>query len=381
MNITIIGGGITGLSTALALHQAGHEVSVYEKAPAIQPVGAGIWMAPNAMKVLNWLGVGEQVKASAAILKMAEITDRKLRPLRSDQSIAGGEHEHQRIVSIHRAHLQGHLYEALPKEIIHLGHAYQRHEVLGEKVRVYLEGLEAPIETDLLLGADGLNSAVRRALFPDSELRYSGQTCWRGVAPFHLDEQWDSTCREAWGPGLRFGFSDIGNGKVYWFAVAKAPQSQTDPQEQRQQMLLKKFSPFAPLITDLIAATPTEAILRHDLSDLKRIASWSKGPVGLLGDAAHATTPNMGQGAAQGIEDAYAFAQAMSEFPDPVEALQQFEQRRRPKVDRVVNTSWQIGQVAHHPIGQPVARLAMRLTPTKVLNQQMKSLYAVEGMR
>jgi 2-polyprenyl-6-methoxyphenol hydroxylase-like FAD-dependent oxidoreductase len=131
-------------------------------------------------------------------------------------------------------------------------------------------------------------------------------------------------------------------------------------------------------VGDLISATPS--IYKAVLHDLKPMPKWSKNNTILLGDAGHATTPNMGQGACQGIEDAYSFANHLNKHKGLKSCFEQFEKQRRQKVDYVVNTSWKIGKMAHHPITQLMLKSMMKMTPQWVLKKQMRSLYSVEEL-
>lgn len=376
MRIAIVGGGITGLTTALALRKVGFEPMVYEQAPELAPLGAGIWIAPNALRILDWLGLGDLVRQAGQPLDQVAITDQQLGPLRRSRQAYVSTTDGIPLISIHRARLQNILKAALPEERVWLGQAYQQHQEQGGAVTVELS--DKTTQADLLLGADGLRSGVREAIFPSAPLRYAGQTCWRGIASYALPASLQASGYEAWGPGLRFGFSAVSDGEVYWFAVAKAAQGESEPNEGRQDRLCARFQAFHPLVGEMIKATPK--ILRHDLLDLARLPAWSQGRVALLGDAAHATTPNMGQGAAQGIEDAFSLSQCLRQSPDVEAALQAFEKMRRVKVDQVVNTSWQIGRLAHHPIGQPLMKTMIKLTPSSVVARQLARLYTVEGL-
>ncbi|ELR73143.1 Salicylate hydroxylase [Fulvivirga imtechensis AK7] len=373
MKVIIAGAGITGLTTALSLQKMGIPFHIYEKAPRMEPVGAGIWVAPNAMKVFEWLDIAREVKQAGVQLDRVQIAGRDLKPLNPAVNLAidGG----YSITSIHRARLQEVLYHNLSAKKISLNKAYVNHEQTGNQVKVTFGNTE--VTGDILLGADGLHSIVRNHLFPDAKLRYSGQTCWRGVAKIRLDDHFRSSCIESWGRRKRFGFSVIGDSEVYWFAVkSMAPHGNNDSATLKEK-LLDTFSDFAEPVSSIINRTPPDKIIRHDLYDLKRLDRWHTGNVCLLGDAAHAMTPNMGQGAAQGVEDAYYISNILSKVADPAKAFACFENHRRKKVDLVVNNSWRFGQLSHNPLLQPLIKAGIRMTPKKILIKQMQELYAV----
>jgi 2-polyprenyl-6-methoxyphenol hydroxylase-like FAD-dependent oxidoreductase len=145
-------------------------------------------------------------------------------------------------------------------------------------------------------------------------------------------------------------------------------------------MLMEKYKNFHPLIHEIIQNTDETKMIRNDISDLERLNCWHKDSICLLGDAAHATTPNMGQGACQGIEDAYYISRALSSNDNLRAAFLQFEQERRKKVDHVVNNSWRFGQMAHRPFGRRMVKTIMKLSPTSVLQNQLKKVYSVDGL-
>lgn len=377
MEIAIIGAGITGLTTALALHKMGFSCTVYEQASQLQPVGAGIWLQPNAIKVMDWLGLKQEILAQGVQLNKVEITNSQLEPFKkTNMGIVMDEEGHQ-ITSIHRARLQQILYDAVVKNTsVHLGQTYQDHQVTDGKVRIQFS--EGKKTSDLLLGADGIHSKVRNALFPQSSLRYAHQTCWRGISGYQLPPALQHSGREAWGKGIRFGFSQVSADQVYWFAVAKAAPGGKDQVMKVQSALIEKFKVFNPYVVKIIKHTAPDKIIRNDLYDLKKLSDWHKGPACLIGDAGHATTPNMGQGAGQGIEDAYYLSHFMTASSNYQAAFDHFQHQRRKKVDYVVNNSWRLGQAAHHPIGQNIMKLILKITPEKVMVKQMQKLFSIK---
>jgi 2-polyprenyl-6-methoxyphenol hydroxylase-like FAD-dependent oxidoreductase len=376
MRTAIIGGGISGLTTALSLYRLGIDCKVYEKAPELKPVGAGIWMQPNALKVLDWLGVGAQVRANGTALYQVDISNQMLRPFRKTNNSITRDSAGNNIISIHRARLQNILAESLPPGMLETNKSYESHQLIGDSVSIkFTDGVT---EADILLGADGIHSKVRASIFPDSTIRYSGQTCWRGVAAMQLPKEFTSTGREAWGKGVRFGFSQVSDNQVYWFGVVKAPQNQKDVSDNLKQKIVDLFPDFHPLVKEIIAKTDESVIIRSDLSDLIRLDHWSSDRVCLMGDAAHATTPNMGQGGGQGIEDAWYLSNLLAISGNHAEAFFRFEQLRRKKVDYIVNTSHQLGKMAHSFVGQSFLKLIMKITPERIMQKQMQKLFDVQ---
>lgn len=378
MKIGIIGGGITGLTTALALHKLGISSVVYEQSKEFNEVGAGIWLQPNAIKILDWLGLKDEIKEQGNELHKMEITNSQLVPFKKIKSKVVQDEEGNKTIAIHRAKLQKILYsKLLDSNTIELDKKYKSHKTIYNSIQIEFENGSDYV--DILLGADGIDSKVRESIEPKATLRNSGQVCWRGVAKMTLSDELKNFGREAWGNQIRFGFSSINDKEVYWFAVANAVHIEKADKRVVKQYITNIFQDFSPVVTELIAATKPDNIHQGVLQDLKRISNWYINTVCLIGDAAHATTPNMGQGACQGIEDAYYLSNCLcTSLPNAEKAFREFQQKRRKKVDSIVNTSWQLGQMAHSKIGQPVMKLMMKITPESVMNSQMNKLYTIE---
>jgi 2-polyprenyl-6-methoxyphenol hydroxylase-like FAD-dependent oxidoreductase len=235
-------------------------------------------------------------------------------------------------------------------------------------------------EASLVVAADGLRSVIRQQLFPEAQLRYSGQSSYRAVVPFTLAESFDRYGWEIWGPGCRFGLSNIGHGEVYWYATLDSAPGEKDTPGQAPARLQRMASDFPDPIPALIAATPEAQMLRTDMYDLPQLPVWHQGRAVLLGDAAHATTPNLGQGGAQAIEDAYVLAEALAANPDHTLAFQRYEGLRRAKATMVVTRSRQMGQIVHtrNPIMRTLRNTLLRSLPASVGQKQWEALYRLE---
>ncbi|MEO9803579.1 MAG: FAD-dependent monooxygenase [Reichenbachiella sp.] len=377
MKFTIVGGGISGLTTALAFEKLGVEYELYEAAPALNELGAGIWMASNAMQVFGWLGIADEVQGQGMSLEHVEVADQSFRTINTtDQQIIVDALGYS-IVSIHRARLQKILFNQLPAEKIHLGMALESIDQEDEKVTANFKDGSTVI-SNALIAADGIHSVVRNQLFPHSVLRYSGQTCWRGIAKLELPEKLSRSCVETWGNRVRFGISVIGENEVYWFAVAEAASGGKDNQKNLKSKLKQMFKDFAEPVQSILEATPSEKIIRSDISDLKPLDAWSDRRVVLIGDAGHATTPNMGQGGAQGVEDAYYLGQIIKRESDPVRSFQIFEKTRKKKVNQIVSGSRNVGRLAHIEYGRSIRNFLMRMVPPAMTNRQMIKLYSIQ---
>src|SRR5205085_3848643 len=220
----VIGGGIGGLCTAIGLQQAGVESVVYEQAERLSQVGAGVTLWANAMKALRKLGLADAVINTGAKIERGEIRTADGRTLsRSEQ----GELEQlfgEPTIAIHRADLHDILLSALPTGTLRLGARCVRLEQDEAGAATHFSDGQTD-RADLIVGADGVNSVVRKQLFPDLKLRYSGYTAWRGVVATR-DEAALGTTNESWGCGSRFGFLRIDRERVYWFATANTPAGQ-----------------------------------------------------------------------------------------------------------------------------------------------------------
>lgn len=375
MEISIIGGGITGLTTALALHKHGITSTVYEQAPELNEIGAGVWLQPNAMQVLNWLGLKEVITENGYILNKMEITYPDLSPIKKIENTVVSDRHGNQTVAIHRGKLQRILYDRFSAVgDVKLGMPYLNHTTGADKINIEFENQN--VSTDVLLGADGIHSKVRGAIGLPTELRQTSQICCRGIANIQLPANLKHEGKEMWGRKLRFGFSQLSENTVYFFAVVN---KEICPEELTTETLTSLFKSFHPLVSEIIKATDQLHIA--ELADLKRLDTWHNENTCLLGDAAHATTPNMGQGACQGIEDAYYISNVLKTATSGLsDTFSQFEQKRRKKVDYVVNNSWRFGKMAHNPLAQSLMKGIMKLTPEKVMSEQMNKLYDIEGL-
>jgi 2-polyprenyl-6-methoxyphenol hydroxylase-like FAD-dependent oxidoreductase len=343
----IIGGGIGGLAAAVALRRRGFEATVFEAAPELRPVGKGIWVPTNAMQVLHRLGLAEAVLNAGWPLERIQLrTVGGGLLLDADLHKVEAKYGHT-TVSIHRAALVRVLADALPPGALRLGKQCTGIEADGAGVAArFADGSQA--RGDLVVAADGIRSAVREQVFPGVPLRYSGVTCYRGIADMELPADLARVCWEVWGGAARFGFSAVGPRQVYWFAPVTAPADSPLPSgEALTSLLAGQYTGFPTPIPDILRHTPAEEIIRTDLYDFAPISRWWSGRVVLLGDAAHAMTPNLGQGGAQAVEDAYVLADRLAGCATVEEALREYERLRLPKVRWVVNTAWRFGRLAH----------------------------------
>lgn len=376
--IAIIGAGIGGLTTALAFEKFGIDYHIYEKAEALNEVGAGIWLAPNALQVFDWLDILPRIQQVGNTIDRITLGLSDLTPLSDTAQDLVKEKFGYSTIAIHRATLQKILFDLVPKDKKSLGKAFSSYGYVGDSLlkMSFQDGTE--VYAEKIVGADGIHSAVRKMIFPESETRYSGQTCWRGVANISLAPDFKQRGLELWGGKYRFGISQISADQVYWFAVGVSEAKQ--PMEADvKAFLLETYKDFIPLVTTMIEATAEENIIKNDISDLLPLEKWYTDDVLLIGDAAHATTPNMGQGGAQAIEDAFALAHIMMKYPEN-EVFEVFQKARYKKVNQIVKQSWTTGQLAHWSYGRRVRNLLMKSVPKKLLLKKMMEMYTIESL-
>jgi 2-polyprenyl-6-methoxyphenol hydroxylase-like FAD-dependent oxidoreductase len=376
---TIIGGGIAGLTTAIALNRIGLEVTVFEAASSLRPLGAGLALAANAMQAFDRLGMVEAVVRKGRLLDAFSILDETGRLVSHTDSRAVSERYGIDNFAIHRAELHQVLLDQLTKARvpIQVGKKATHTEQRENEVEVYFEDGTGHL-TDYLLVADGIHSPLRRELLPESAPRYAGYTCWRGVV--HRPDLRLSEASETWGRRGRVGIVPLTDDRVYWFACINA-----SPQNQKMAQLTSRnladhFRHYHAPIPDLLAETPNENLIWNDIIDLKPLKRFAFDRTLLLGDAAHATTPNMGQGACQAIEDAVVLADALARNDSVAAAFQNFERRRLLRTRTITNNSWRIGQVAQwsSPFLTILRNGLFRSLPARVNERQLEMLYSVD---
>jgi 2-polyprenyl-6-methoxyphenol hydroxylase-like FAD-dependent oxidoreductase len=378
VRIVIIGGGIGGLATAIALRQRGIASEVYEAATEIAAVGAGIMMSPNAMEVLSRLGLADDVRAQGFALNSGEMRDARDGLLqRIDLSAAGGRVDIS-TVAIHRARLQQILVSKIDPSSLHIGRRCSAVTAATDSAIVHFDD-GAEVRADVVIGADGLRSVARGLVAPDVKLRYSGQTAYRGVAHITLVPEMVRSGGEIWGAGRRFGYGAIAYDEVYWFATRDALEGERTDAGRMREALGASFAGYPYPASTLIAATDESRIIRTDLYDFAPMKPWHRGRVVLIGDAAHATTPNLGQGGAQAIEDAWVLADQLSRSDDPSRAFEAYEAIRRPKATFVVNRSRQIGRMVHlsNPVARATRNFILRHTPPSAARRQLERLFTL----
>ncbi|MBQ1032182.1 FAD-dependent oxidoreductase [Micromonospora sp. C97] len=369
----VVGGGIGGLSAALALHRQGWRVTVLERAPELREVGAGLSLMANAVRALDALGLGPTVRRGGHGEAPGGIRNRHGRWLSRVDATEMVRQLGTTALGVHRATLHRTLREALPASSLHTSATVEHVESNPDRASVRYRTPNGPrtLTADLVVGADGLRSRVRAQLWPQHPGPvYAGSTAWRAAIAFADPVPAAIT----WGPGAEFGMVPIGDGQLYWYAALNAPPGGHAPDELAA--LRERFGDWHDPIPALLAATPPGVVLRNDIHHLAApLPSYVRGRVALLGDAAHAMTPNLGQGAGQAIEDAVVLGAVCANGPEGLPAaLGAYDEQRRPRsqaVARASVTAGRFGQQLCHPIAVAVRDTALRLTPGRVALRSM----------
>jgi len=375
----IVGGGIGGLTAAISLRRIGVDAVVLEKAGELWEIGAGISLWVNAMKALERLGLADEVRATGREEIGGEIRLSGGETL-SEIPADALEERFGRNVVLQRPDLQRVLLAALGEAggVVRLGAECLGFRQDDASVTALLVGGREE-RGDLLIGADGLSSVIRKQLFGDEEPRYAGFTAWRGLAD--LGDGRDGDGFEAWGRGSIFGLVGLGRGRFYWYATKNAPEGQPDAPEGRKAELLRRFGSWHEPVPSAIRATEETEILRNDVYDREPLNRWGEGRVTLLGDAAHPMTPNLGQGACQAIEDAVVLAKCIRYGNGDVQAaLQLYEEGRRARTAGVVRRSRLLGRVGQleNPLLCAMRNTAARAMPLRLQLRQLDPILGYE---
>lgn len=335
MKVIVIGAGVAGLAAAAGLARAGAEVAVVERAPE-RPQGSGLSLVPNGLAALDRVGLG------AAVERLTGGVGPQGGGIRTPSGrwlarVPASATEGLRVV--HRAELREAMLEPV-RGLVRIGEA----RLLDiERAEVEVDG--ETLRADLVLGADGLRSRVRAAAGLDAGTRRAGYGAWRGVTPEPFADVLPS---ETWGRGERFGLTPLPDGRVYWFAVLPDDGDARDVAEVEE-----RFGRWHDPIPDILAATPREAMAWTPIEELRRMPSrFARGRVALLGDAAHAMTPNLGQGGNQGLEDAATLVALLEPVaagsPSATElaaALSRYDGLRRRRTASIARSSRVMGAV------------------------------------
>lgn len=340
-NIGIIGAGIAGLTAATMLKKNGYDATIFEASDSVRGIGAGMGLASNAIKAFEYLNLSEAVVSISKPLTDFKICDQKGKPLFSINTERIKKSFGTDNYAVHRTDLHKLLMSKLKADHIFIKKKLVNLTAQKDKVQVYFEDGTAR-EFDFVIGADGVNSQIRQLLLPDTKPKYAGYWCWRNVVK---DPKIDLTYSFAtWGKRGRFGVTPLNKDRMYWFACIKS-----DLKDQIKNYKLKelkvRFKDYDKIIPELLALSKDEDMISGPVLDIDPISKFHFGRILLVGDAAHATTPNMGQGACMAVED-IAVLQDELQKNDFLQACRNFEKRRISRTRYIIKNSRRAGKIA-----------------------------------
>ncbi|MGJ5750043.1 2-polyprenyl-6-methoxyphenol hydroxylase-like FAD-dependent oxidoreductase [Streptomyces puniciscabiei] len=359
----VIGGGIGGLAAAAALHRRGWDVTVLERARSLEPAGAAISLAPNALRALDVLGIGEEIRDLAAWQGDGGLRTPGGRWLSRTSAEAAAARFGGPLVLLPRATLVDRLAALLPPGAVRTAAAASLTDPGDRRRPARLSIGDDELAAELVVGADGINSRVRSVLFPAHPGPvYAGFTTWRmliavpGVA---------FASHETWGRGRIWGTHPLKDGRVYAYAAAMTPAGGRAPDDEKAE-LLRLFGDWHDPVPALLAAARPEDVLRHDVHHIVTpLPAYHFGRVALLGDAAHAMPPTLGQGGNQAIEDAVVLAHHCDD-------LAAYTAARLPRTTAIARRAVRVARV--NMAANPVA-VAVRDTVVAALSKAGPALF------
>ncbi|TDD80327.1 FAD-dependent oxidoreductase [Actinomadura darangshiensis] len=372
LTATVIGGGIAGLASAAALVQAGWRVTVLERAPDFTEVGAGVAITRNGMAALAALGVDDRVRAAGHMTRTAGSQDRHGRWILRVPEVPVNEDPTSRLCAVHRQRLHAVLLRAAEAADLVNGArvtAVEPGAPAGAAARVTWTSPEGArtIESDLVVAADGVHSTARTCLFPGLRSEYGGATSWRAV--IKDTEIIDDRYIAMWGPGIEFGALRISATDVYWYGYFVAPANTVFDDELAAAR--EMFAGWPTTVASTLAATEPGDLMRHDVYHLpKGLPAYTSGRVVMVGDAAHAILPTVGQGVASSLEDAACvgrlIAQPVAHGAPLAPAMAAYDLARRPRCRKIARQAVMMARIASHLGGgwrQPARNALLRLVP------------------
>jgi 2-polyprenyl-6-methoxyphenol hydroxylase-like FAD-dependent oxidoreductase len=370
MQVVVIGAGPVGLATAHGLIASGAEVAVLEAGPRSRPQGSGLSLFGNGVAALGSLGLG------AALRRLTGDVSPTLGGIRAPQGdwlarTPGTALWNMRVV--HREALRAMLLEELPSGTVRFETPA---EVTSAEDGLVALGDGGQLRANLVVVADGIRSRSRKQVTPDPGSRRAGYGAWRGVTRSEMPGVIPS---ETWGPGLRFGLVPLTDGRVYWFAVSGADSV---PAGDQRPQVLDLFGQWHDPIAEVVHGTDAEVVSWLPIEELARpLPTLIRGRAALVGDAAHAMTPNLGQGANQGFEDAAVLCALLRRSPDLPGALVHYDAVRRPRARRIARRSRLLGAAGQlsHPLLVRARDAAMRATPDSVAGRQFREFQSWTG--
>lgn len=372
----ILGAGIAGLSTAIALKNIGIEALVVEASETIRPVGAGLSLAANAIEGLQHLKISEEVIKKGRILESFILNEKGGKVIKKVSTQPTKSKDTIKNFTIHRAKLHEVLLSKISPENIVTGKRSVSVSKTPEGIQIIMED-GSTLHTQYLIVAEGIHSPLRDVIASDTSVRYSGYTCWRGIA--NNSELNINETSETWGKEGRFGIVPLADNQIYWFACKNSIRPNSDFKNYTLDDLVNNFKEYHHPIVEIIRTTSPRNLIWSDISDIKPIKKFAYGNIVLIGDAAHATTPNMGQGACMAIEDSVILANCLLKNSRVADAFKSFEKRRISRTKKIVTESWRLGKVAQveNDFLRSLRNMTFRLMPQQLYQRQLEAVYKV----
>lgn len=338
----IVGGGVAGLSMAIGLASLGKEFLLFERSNELRGIGAGFGLAANAMQAFEYLGLREEVEKIGFYTKTYQILDERGNVLVSPDAQSLSQRYDQKNFTVHRADLHLFLLSKVNEDKMVLRKKFSGLQQQDDYVELYFDD-GTSYRCRYLIAADGVRSAVRQNLFPASTPRYAGYTCWRATIENVLGLQHGS---ETWGPKGRFGMTPLVGNRIYWYACVNSLPDSPIYRDFTTADLAKQFSAYHSPIPEILENTEDAQLIWNDILDIRPLSNFVRGNIVLIGDAAHATTPNLGQGACQALEDVAVLLDELKSCQSVHKAFSNFERRRLKRTKYITDTSRQIGWAA-----------------------------------
>ncbi len=375
----IIGGGIAGLSAAISLTGLNRKFLVFEQSSVLKGIGAGFGLAANAMQAFEYLGLRREVEEIGYYTDSYAILDHRGNTLIAPDTQSLSSRYHQKNFTVHRADLHRLLLSKLLSEQLVLGKRLTRFERAENGVLLLFED-GTRYRCRYLIVADGVKSIARQQLIPGSTPRYSGYTCWRATIDNGAVQLRRGT--ETWGPHGRFGMTPLVDDRIYWYACINATPDNRIYKEYSVRDLLHNFAGYHSPIPQILSNTRDEDLMWNDIIDIKPLPHFAYGNILLIGDAAHATTPNMGQGACQALEDVAVLNDELKQNNGVEKAFKNVEKRRLERTKYITSTSRLIGHAAQytHPWMIGVRNSLLRIMPPRWAQAKLKKLLEVDFM-
>jgi 2-polyprenyl-6-methoxyphenol hydroxylase-like FAD-dependent oxidoreductase len=377
--VLIVGAGIGGITAGLALRHANIDVAIFEKAGSLRELQAshGLSLWPNGTRILAKLGALEAVERVAAPIEQMEFRDVRGRRIVSHSAGAVSRQLGAPTLGLRRSELHRALFDVIGEDAIEFGAECVGSEQDDDGVTArFADGRTE--RGDVLIAADGAHSTIRRLLLGDTPTP-TGNAEMHGTVPTPADVP-AGVYRQIWGPGAKFGFYPVRDATC-WYCTVKASDPRFVDDAARKDAIRARVSTYPPPTVSLIDAPSEHPITRAIIATHNLAKPWAHGRVGLLGDAAHALAPHLGQGAGQAMEDAFVLAECLRTNPDVTAALREFEHRRKGHVRGIAKQSRILGKalVLENPVAHAIWRNAVRLAWPPIGSKQYVKIHRYEA--